>query len=233
MYPKPPSMPKAVVDPWPSNMTDQVTHLAGVGRTTETVKDNADDIAGLAGAGRTVETVKDNADDIATHIGLETGIHGATAAATAGKIVQRGAKGEITGFMPRASVTRMTGQDVESAAVTPLAYVTVGTDNDGMTDEADKTKITIKTSGVYVVTATVNIVGTAGGSLRQALLSRYGTGLIVAQASLDPTNANGFVNLAYIGYMAADEYLVVSGAHVAAGVTLAYTLNNLDVVRVG
>lgn len=48
------------------------TDLAGVGRTTETVKGNADDIGtvdgrvdSLAGAGHTTETVKQNADDIA------------------------------------------------------------------------------------------------------------------------------------------------------------------------
>ena len=42
-----------------------ITDLAGVGRTTETVKGNADDISDLAGVGRTTETVKANADDIA------------------------------------------------------------------------------------------------------------------------------------------------------------------------
>lgn len=41
-----------------------IDDLAGAGRTTETVKGNADDIAGIAGAGRTAETVKQNADDI-------------------------------------------------------------------------------------------------------------------------------------------------------------------------
>lgn len=41
--------------------------LGGAGRTTETIKGNADDIVSLEGAGRTTETVKDNSDDIATN----------------------------------------------------------------------------------------------------------------------------------------------------------------------
>ncbi len=42
-----------------------IADLAGSGRTTETVKKNADDITDLAGTGRTTETVKGNADAIA------------------------------------------------------------------------------------------------------------------------------------------------------------------------
>ena len=43
-----------------SNITD----LAGAGRTTETIKQNANNIDSLAGIGRTTETVKQNKDDI-------------------------------------------------------------------------------------------------------------------------------------------------------------------------
>ncbi len=42
--------------------------IAGAGRTTQTVKENADAIIDLAGAGRTTETVKANADAIATKV---------------------------------------------------------------------------------------------------------------------------------------------------------------------
>lgn len=48
------------------NAFDGVLDLAGGGRTTETIKGNADDIANVEGVGRTTETVKGNADDIAT-----------------------------------------------------------------------------------------------------------------------------------------------------------------------
>jgi peptidoglycan/xylan/chitin deacetylase (PgdA/CDA1 family) len=50
-----------------SSATLNITDLAGTGRTTETVKGNADDISDLAGVGRTTETVKTNADNIATN----------------------------------------------------------------------------------------------------------------------------------------------------------------------
>ena len=45
--------------------TTAITGLAGTGRTTETVKDNADNILDLAGTGRTTETVKANAAALA------------------------------------------------------------------------------------------------------------------------------------------------------------------------
>ena len=53
---------------------DQVTDLAGVGRTNETVKDNADSISDLAGVGRTDETVIGNANAISNHENI-TEIH--------------------------------------------------------------------------------------------------------------------------------------------------------------
>lgn len=45
---------------------DDITAIKGTGHTTETIKKNADDITNLEGTGRTTETVKQNADDIAT-----------------------------------------------------------------------------------------------------------------------------------------------------------------------
>jgi hypothetical protein len=50
-------------------LNQQVEDLSGEGRTTETVKGNADAIANLAGEGRTTETVKGNADAIAALAG--------------------------------------------------------------------------------------------------------------------------------------------------------------------
>jgi microcystin-dependent protein len=55
-----------------AQLEEDLEDLAGEGRTTETVKDNADDIGNLAGAGRTTETVKQNADAI-TAKGVPTG----------------------------------------------------------------------------------------------------------------------------------------------------------------
>lgn len=49
--------------------------LAGAGRTTETIKQNADDVIDLAGVGRVAETVKDNADDIGNHVGNDGSDH--------------------------------------------------------------------------------------------------------------------------------------------------------------
>ncbi|MDQ7095938.1 hypothetical protein REC12_20295 [Desulfosporosinus sp. PR] len=48
-----------------ANLANQINSLAGTGRTTETVKANADAITNLAGTGRTTQTVKGNADAIA------------------------------------------------------------------------------------------------------------------------------------------------------------------------
>jgi len=47
---------------------EQLEDLAGFGRTTETVKGNADDIIVVKGLGWTVETVKDNYDTLLAHI---------------------------------------------------------------------------------------------------------------------------------------------------------------------
>jgi hypothetical protein len=48
-----------------STISGNLSNLAGTGRTTETVKANADAIINLAGTGRTTETVKANADALA------------------------------------------------------------------------------------------------------------------------------------------------------------------------
>jgi hypothetical protein len=66
---------RTILDVYSSSEVDAIeSDLGGVGRTTETIKGNADDIAtnisdlsDLAGAGRTTETVKDNADNITTN----------------------------------------------------------------------------------------------------------------------------------------------------------------------
>ena len=50
-----------------ANLLNQINDLAGIGRTTETIKGNADAINNLAGAGRTTETVKGVSDAVAEH----------------------------------------------------------------------------------------------------------------------------------------------------------------------
>lgn len=55
---------KTIPHPFLAQITADIADLAGVGRTTETVKDNQDDVVDLAGVGRTTETVKDNQDDV-------------------------------------------------------------------------------------------------------------------------------------------------------------------------
>jgi hypothetical protein len=71
---------------------DGITDLAGAGRTTETVKSNADYIADLAGSGRTTETVKTNADNISDLMVLleDTGTYGSWSVGIAGTVVPAG-----------------------------------------------------------------------------------------------------------------------------------------------
>jgi len=57
----------------------------------------------LAGAGRTTETVKDNADTIANHSANTTTAHGAVSAATASKIIIRDASGRAKVAAPSAT----------------------------------------------------------------------------------------------------------------------------------
>jgi hypothetical protein len=108
ILPKPPSISKPSEETWEEyiqkmyDVISDIADLAGDGRTTETVKGNADAIADLAGDGRTVETVKGNADSITTHAGLSTTAHGGIVASsevdalsTPGKIVRRTSLGAI------------------------------------------------------------------------------------------------------------------------------------------
>jgi len=61
-------------------------------RITATEVENA--LQELAGSGRTTETIKDNAADLDTHENLTTaGVHGSTIVATANKLVHRDASG--------------------------------------------------------------------------------------------------------------------------------------------
>lgn len=75
---------------------------AGTGRTTETIKGNADAISNLAGVGRTTETVKGNTDALDEHKADTTTAHGAVSTATPSKIIIRDAAGRAKVAAPSA-----------------------------------------------------------------------------------------------------------------------------------
>ena len=60
------------------------------------------ELDGLAGTGRTTETVKANADNIESHSNNTTTMHGATSAATASKVMIRDSSGRVKVVAPSA-----------------------------------------------------------------------------------------------------------------------------------